>query len=187
MDTPPSGTVTFLFTDIEGSTLLLERLARHGGAPWTPTTSCCARRSRTPRPAGEHQRRRRVRRLRPSRRRRRRCRWRPASTCRRRLAGGGAPAGADGTPHRRGRTGRPGLRGTRCPSGRAYRRGPHGGQVLLSSATGALAERALPEAPTCATSASTASRTSRVRSGSTSCASTGCPRRSPRPARSMRA
>ena len=33
MDTPPSGTVTFLFTDIEGSTLLLERL----GPAWGPT------------------------------------------------------------------------------------------------------------------------------------------------------
>jgi predicted ATPase/class 3 adenylate cyclase len=33
MDTPPSGTVTFLFTDIEGSTLLLERL----GPAWAAT------------------------------------------------------------------------------------------------------------------------------------------------------
>jgi predicted ATPase/class 3 adenylate cyclase len=32
MDTPPSGTVTFLFTDIEGSTLLLERLGPAWGA-----------------------------------------------------------------------------------------------------------------------------------------------------------
>jgi class 3 adenylate cyclase len=33
----PQGTVTFLFTDIEGSTELLKRLGpRYGEAPWVP-------------------------------------------------------------------------------------------------------------------------------------------------------
>jgi class 3 adenylate cyclase len=46
MDAPPSGTVTFLFTDIEGSTLLLERLGPAWGATLDAHDNSCAGRSR---------------------------------------------------------------------------------------------------------------------------------------------
>jgi hypothetical protein len=36
----PTGTVTFLFTDVEGSTRLLEELG-HGYAPVLPSTAAC--------------------------------------------------------------------------------------------------------------------------------------------------
>jgi hypothetical protein len=43
---PPSGVVTFLFTDVEGSTRRWRQTPRGSGLRWLRMTRCCGRRSR---------------------------------------------------------------------------------------------------------------------------------------------
>ncbi len=119
----PTGTVTFLFTDIEGST----NLARTLGARWTGVleTHHALIRAELAGPSGtrpEDRGRRVLRRL-PVRGRRRRGLGRRAALPRRAsVAGGRIHPGAHGHAHRRGRAGRRRVRGARRPP-RGPRRG----------------------------------------------------------------
>ena len=116
----PSGTVTFLFTDIEGSTGLVGRLGDGYGDVMASTGGCFARRSR--RAAGHEI---------DSRGdeffaffARTRDAIAAALAAQRQFAGHEWPAGGavrvrDGHPHRRAGAGRGRLRGPRRPPGRA--------------------------------------------------------------------
>ena len=80
----PTGTVTFLYTDLEGSTALWERAAGGDAGGRRPPRRAAARGDRrAPRPRLPHRRRRAVRRLRHRPRRRRRRAGRPAGAARR--------------------------------------------------------------------------------------------------------
>ena len=157
----PTGTVTFLFTDIEGSTAprarARSRLARAArGAPPAPARG--VRRARRRR--GRHPGRRAS--SSPSPRRRRRSQ-RP-STLSARLRDSKAFACASASTPASRATARAGYVGLDVHRAARVGAAGHGGQVLISQATREL----VPRASRCATSASTGSRTSRSRSGSSS-------------------
>ncbi len=120
----PTGAVTFLFTDIEGSTKLVDRL---GTAAWRPVL---ARHRELVRAALAAEEGLEIGTegdsffavFRDPRRRGPRRRGRPALAVRRALAGRRHDPGPDGDPHGRGRARRRrGVRGPRRPSGRAGR------------------------------------------------------------------
>ena len=143
----PGGTVTFLFTDIEGSTRLLQQLGDAVRRPRSASTvGSSGSASRPRRDRGRHTGRRVLRRL-PARDGR--CRRRPSGATRSgrpRLAATAPGAGADGPPHRRAV-----RRRTRATSASTSHRAAricsagHGGQILLSETTRALLGNDLPE------------------------------------------
>ena len=187
MDTPPSGTVTFLFTDIEGSTLLLERL----GPAWGATLDAHHNLLRAAiEGAGGQQ-------VNTSGDAVFAVFARPPDAVAAAVAAQRALASADWAEGARLRV-RMGLH-----TGEAERAGQDyagldvhraarisaaasGGQVLLSSATRLLAERALPEGVRLRDLGEHRLKDLSGRSTFTSCASRDCPRSSLRPARSTR-
>ena len=159
----PSGTVTFLFTDIEGSTRMVRDLGdaysdlldqHHRLLPRGVDTPSGRR--------GAHRGRRVLRRVRE------RCRCarsdgrRPTRTHARDLADRFAAPGADGPPRRLCEAGRRRLPGTRRPPSGRVVDAANGGQILATADVGR-ATRRRPGA-TSRTSATTASATSTSRS-----------------------
>ena len=152
----PSGRVTFLFTDVEGSTKLLERHPAEYG-------SCIARHHDLLEEAVEQLRRRGVR----DDRRRRVRRLRGAVRGGRGGGGGAARArprgldaararrGADGRAHRPGRASRRALLRPRALPLRTADGDRHGGQVVLSDTTAQLVSESLADGTSLLDSAST--------------------------------
>ena len=95
----PTGTVTFLFTDIEGSTQLLKSLAEDTGKCSPSTNGSCARPSRRTGGGGGHAGRLLLRRLPAGQGRGRGCRGRPARPGRSSLASRRGGQGTHGAPH----------------------------------------------------------------------------------------
>ena len=182
------GTVTFVFTDIEGSTRLLERLGdRYAQALGRPPPDRARRLRRARRARARHAGRRVLLRVRACPGRGRRDRRGPARAHDARLAGRGGASRPDERPHRRARRRRGGLRRDRRPPRGADLLGrPRRPGAALGDDRGArLGGDARRASPRCR-SATSASRISASPSGSSSSRSTACPARSRRFAPSRR-
>ena len=142
----PGGTVTFVFTDIEGSTKLLQELGDEAYGQVSSDHRRLVRETFGARGGTEIDTQgdafffsSRARATRSPRRRR------AARAARPRVAGGTRGARADGPPHGRAAHGRGGLPRRSTSSARPDLGAGHGGQILISETTRALLGNQLPE------------------------------------------
>ena len=174
----PEGTVTFLFTDLEGSTRLLEaHPARLPGGRAPPPRPAAGRRRG---PRGRRVRdggRRGVRRLRPPRRRRRGAALAGQRALQRRALGRRRAApGADGAaPRRGGAPGRALLRGAAVPLRPPDGERPRRAGRALGGHRGAGAATRCRRAPACGPGRAPPARPRSARSASSSSRAPGCP------------